>query len=818
MSKLLLIESPGKLRKLSQILGPGWTVKASMGHVRELANDGEDSLGFDLGLDPSNTHIDCRYIPRSPRAKKVLSELRQAAKNASQVYIATDPDREGETIGWHIQQALRLKNPQRVTYSEITAAAVKKALANPTHLNQDLVAAGRARDCLDKLVGYKGSRHVVWPLNNGAKSMGRVQSATLHLICQREREIIAFKPEDYWSIWSQYGEGFKAFYCKDPSKKKTAPAKKAEKGSKAAKPDSPESDRVSSQAEADRILQIARNHPHIVISVEGKTTHQSPPPPFITSSLQQSAGARLKLSPEGTMKIAQSLYEAGHITYMRTDSVVLAAPFKADVRTYLQQNDPQNLPQQATGHRGAAHKNSKNAQEAHEAIRPTKVGQTPATLANQLSGDQAKLYELIWNRAVASLCAPVRLRKTRVITQAGTTPTELAYWEARGQVVEFPGYTRYWNNLKADSQLPELKIGQTLNLSKAQADKKQTQPPPRYSEPKLIQLMERKGIGRPSTYAPTLKTLRDRTYVTLVAAKKQGKLQPTALGMSLDGALEQLLPDLIQPDFTAQMEAKLDAIAQGQENWERYLTGWYQTYFSPAINQAQRKMGQVLTQQANQPAFTPAVGRTAETSSKASGKAPSNRRASNATAESRSHRSQATVSKTACPKCSALLQKIPSKSKKLQANHFLKCESPGCETVMFWNKGKKAYEQPYAQRSPDPANFTNHPCPSCGALLERYSYSKDGQDKTMLRCSVFENRKGKCQDVAYFHSRDEYWSPKYGVLGAEEAASQAPAASSSPSPRRAKATPTKRTSNRSARKPKTQKTGPKKASAPRKRH
>ncbi len=819
MSKLLLIESPGKLRKLSQILGPGWTVRASMGHVRELANDGEDSLGFDLALEPGKSHIDCRYIPRSPRAKKVLSELRQAAKSASQVYIATDPDREGETIGWHIQQALRLKNPQRVTYSEITAAAVKKAIANPTHLNPDLVAAGRARDCLDKLVGYKGSRHVVWPLNNGAKSMGRVQSATLHLICQREQEIIAFKPEDYWSIWSQYGEGFKAFYCKDPSKKKAAPSKKPTQGAKAAKPDSPESDRVSNQAEADRILQIARSHPHIVISVEGKTTRQSPPPPFITSSLQQSAGARLKLSPEGTMKIAQSLYEAGHITYMRTDSVVLAEPFKADVRAYLQQNDPQNLPQRATGHKGIAHKNSQNAQAAHEAIRPTKVGQTPVAMANQLSGDQAKLYELIWNRAVASLCAPVRLRKTRVITQAGTTPTELAYWEARGQVVEFPGYTRYWNNLKADSQLPELNIGQSLNLSKAQADQKQTQPPPRYSEPKLIQLMERKGIGRPSTYAPTLKTLRDRTYVTLV----KSKLQPTTLGMNLDGALEQLLPDLIQPDFTAQMEAKLDAIAQGKENWEQYLTDWYQTYFSPAISQAQRKMGQVLTQQANQPSFTPAPGNTANTAapSEAIARSSSKRRNRTATLAKTSNRSPSTPSKTACPKCNTLLQKIPSKSKKLQANHFLKCETPGCETVMFWNKSRKAYEQPYAQRSPDPANFTNHPCPSCGALLERYSYNKDGQDKTMLRCSVFENRKSKCQDVAYFHSRDEYWSPKYGVLGADpetnpSAEKRNSSAKAPGNTKTAKKSPAKRTRKASTASS-SSKAKPRKASAPRKK-
>src|SRR6478672_3294257 len=208
MTKLLLIESPGKLKKLSQILGADWIVKASMGHIRELADDGEDSLGFDLEAQ----QVRCRYEQRSDRAKKVIKDLQQAAKLASEVYIATDPDREGETIGWHLAQELRLKQPKRITYTEITKPAVTAALANSSTLNQNLIAAGRARDCLDKLVGYKGSKHLVWALNNGAKSMGRVQSATLHLIAQREKEILSFVPQDYWSVWVEYKEGFKAFY------------------------------------------------------------------------------------------------------------------------------------------------------------------------------------------------------------------------------------------------------------------------------------------------------------------------------------------------------------------------------------------------------------------------------------------------------------------------------------------------------------------------------------------------------------------------------------------------------------------------------
>ena len=768
MAKLLLIESPGKLKKLSQILGPGWIVKASMGHIRELTNEGEDSLGFDLVGDK----ITCKYAPRDARATKTIAGLRQAVRQADTVYIATDPDREGETIGWHLQQALWLKSPQRVVYSEITPAAVRKAVANPRKLDQFLVAAGRARDCLDKLVGYKGSRHVVWPLNNGAKSMGRVQSAALHLLCQREREIQKFKPEDYWSVSVTYEEGFKAFYKRSPNA--TRPKTKDSVDDAAdpsvgrgadQKKDSSESERVSSQAEADRLVAIARTTSHQVLSIEGKIKYQSPPPPFITSTLQQSAGSKLRFTPEQTMKVAQSLYEGGHITYMRTDSVVLSAPFCAAVRDYLTQHDSTNVPRKT-----ASHKAVKGSQAAHEAIRPTEVTATPQQLGHVLSGDAEKLYTLIWNRAVASQCCPARLRKTRIITQAGET-----YWEARGQAVEFAGYTRYWNNLSADSQLPTLQQNQAVTLKQAQAEQKQTQPPSRYSEPKLVQLMERKGIGRPSTYAPTIKTLRSRTYVHLL----KGKLQPTPLGLALDSALEMLLPDLIEPTFTAKMETDLDAIASGKQDWEKYLTTWHREYFGPAIAQAKAKLSaeqmkalragstfaaaepSIYTDTPNTDALTPSSSRRRSPKTSVA-KTPTARTPSKAPSKTTAK------SKVACPKCQQPLSKIPSKSKKLKANHFLKCEALTCDTVMFWNPAKKGYELPYAQRAVDPKAFTDYPCPGCGALLIRHSYQKEGQDKVMLRCSILDNRKGKCKDVAFFQSRDGgFWSPKFGELNGE---------------------------------------------------
>ncbi|KAM3102002.1 type I DNA topoisomerase [Phormidesmis sp. 146-12] len=730
MANLLLIESPGKSKKLSQILGAGWTVKASLGHVRELANDGEDSLGFDLMGD----RVQCRYEPRGDRAKKVLADLRQAVKQADVVYIATDPDREGETIGWHLQQELRLKNPRRVVYSEITPAVVKKAIAAPRSLDQALIDAGRARDCLDKLVGYKGSKHVVWKLNNGAKSMGRVQSATLHLLCQREQEILAFRPQDYWSVWVDYAEGFKAFYRRslNPTKKAAPSPDDAAEGKEA-----PESDRVTSQAEADRLVAIAQSSLHQVVQIERKNTTQSPPPAFITSTLQQAAGAKLKLSPDATMKIAQSLYEGGHITYMRTDSVMLSEQFRLAVRQFLEKHDRDNLPTRSTQHRS-----SQTAQEAHEAIRPTAVDRTPAQL--NLSGEAAKLYDLIWNRAVASQCAPAQIAKTRVVTQSGE-----AYWEARGQILTFAGYTCYWNNLSSDLELPNLQQNQPLALKQAGSEQKQTQPPPRYTEPKLVQLMERKGIGRPSTYAPTVKTLKDREYVQVVKAK----LQPTALGMELDAFLVKALPDLIQPEFTAQMESVLDQIAAGKQDWQRYLTDWHRTYFEPALTQAKLFI-QTSFQSSHPSTFG---GYSAE------GSSPSKKSPSAKSSTVKSSKSSATIakssSKSSTKSTTAHSDKTPSKTSSKPKSSVKSSTKPAT------SKANSSYKP----RSPDSIadSLTDAPCPVCGALLERYIYTKDDQEKTMLRCTIAENRRGKCKEVAFFDSRGRFWSPKFGELNVE---------------------------------------------------
>lgn len=719
MSKrLLVVESPGKVKKLSQILGADWIVRASCGHIRELSNEGDDSLGFTM----DGNSVRCNYVPRDQRAKETIQQLKAAVRQVDEVVLATDPDREGETIAWHLKETLGLREPKRVVYTEITASAVKNAIAHPRKLDSNLIGAGLCRDCLDKLVGYKGSP-LVWALNNGAKSVGRVQSATLHLICQREREIQVFVPQDYWSVWVDYQEGFRAFYKGTANTPTETPEAETETHDDAASnsTEKPESKRVLSEAEATRLVEEAKCYPHQIIQVEGKLVNRQPPPPFITSTLQQAAGSKLKFAPEKTMQVAQKLYEAGLITYMRTDSVMLSPEFCASARQWLEQNDPQNVPQQV-----AKHRSSKTAQEAHEAIRPTDVFRPSVQLRAELPEDEFNLYVMIWKRAIASQCRPAQVRKTVIITQSGNI-----LWQARGQVVEFYGYAKYWPNLGKDAVLPLLQQGQTLTLENAGHEKKQTQPPPRYSEPKLVQLMERKGIGRPSTFSPTIATLKKRNYVEL----KKDNLQPTALGLEVDDFLQKALPDLLEAEFTAKMEDALDAISEGKNSWQHYLTSWNQNYFVPALSKAKN----VVVNSSSPAKNNNLVERKYETS------------------------------RTRCPDCKNFLAKIPSS--KVKKKYFLKCVS-GCENiVLFWSDFNKTWEAPKTKTSatentPKPsAKITSYPCPVCKKPLEEYSYIKDGQNKTMLRCSGQDSWKDKKhKDVAYFHTAKGWWSPKFGNL------------------------------------------------------
>ncbi len=551
--KLLIVESPGKIKTLRKILGPDWMLEASVGHTTELAHDGFKKLGFDL----RDRTITTRYIPRGPRGKQVLTKLRQAVKRADEVYLAMDPDREGEAIAWHLVEQLRLKKFQRVTYTQITASAVQAAIKAPRKLDLPLIEAQRARQCLDKLVGYEVSP-LLWN-SSGGKSGGRVQSATLHLVCERERERLAFKPHDYWTIKATYVNGLTAMYDPRDGNDETP-------------------HQIRSADEAAKIEKIAKENPHVVTNIEDREDRRLPPAPFITSSLQQMASVKLKMSPQKCMQVAQELYEGvggkGLITYMRTDAVTLSPEFVQDARAWLTKNSPKEMADRAPNFKTRA-----DAQGAHEAIRPTDVSLTPSQAASHLNGEQAALYRMIWERAVASQCKPARLAKSKITLHAATTK-----WIARGSRVIEEGYLKFWRNIEDEVELPKVEVKSTQKLKGLKTEKKATQPPPRYSEAKLIQLMEKLGIGRPSTFASTVATLKLREYVKL---EKQA-LAPTALGMKTDEVLKRALPDLVDVKFTAEMETSLDRIAEGKVNWQHFLFDWNSGYLQSALSKARQ--------------------------------------------------------------------------------------------------------------------------------------------------------------------------------------------------------------------------------------
>ena len=705
--KLLIVESPKKAKTIQKFLSNDWIVRASYGHIRQLAQDGEDKLGFDLRGDK----VYCRYKPVSQLAAKNIRELKQLAQKVSLVVLATDQDREGEGISFHLKEALGLRNFQRITYNEVTEAAIRKAISSPRQLDENLVGASLARACLDKLVGYKISP-ILWSLNIGAKSTGRVQAPTLHIVCQRERQIQEFKPQPYWTVWVDYQEGFRAYFNGTESNKVTETNDSNERDdTEASDTQKLEKARVSTEARAKELVNIARSQPHQLIKVETSITYKKPPAPFTTSSLQQAAGARIKLSPEKTMQIAQHLFESGLITYHRTDSTNLSEDFVTAARKYLQDKDPANLPSTVP-----KFKTKKNAQEAHEAIRPTDLTKPSKVLKQELDPNNFALYELIWRRAMASQCKRAQIDKTRLSSKSGDV-----FWLARGQVLKFAGYSRYWKDFGGELNLPKVRQGANLTLKQADSERKMTQPPPRYSEAKLVQVMERQGIGRPSTYSSTVKTLKERAYVKIL----KGKLTATELGLSVDLFQFLTFPKLIDSQFTAEMENQLDAIADGQQDWQKYLTGWNRDYFVDAVTQAKSIAG-VEAKQGQKPDY---IYRTRE------------------------------KSRQKCPKCGKNLDKIPSKSKNLSRPYFLKCTD--CDVVLFYNKSQKAWDKPSQKREQTIPTITEYLCPVCRSFLAEKTYQKNGQTKKMLVCSTQQH---KNQDVVFFQSKGKWWSPVFGEL------------------------------------------------------
>ncbi len=525
-SKLLIVESPTKARTIGHYLGKDYTVLASVGHVRDLPKTNKDAVDIEGGFVP-------RYVIPAEK-REVIEKIERAAKKADEIYLATDPDREGEAIAWHIKEVAGLKQPKRVAFHEITKEAIEEALKEPRAIDEHLRQAQEARRVLDRIVGYDLSG-LIWKKVRYGLSAGRVQSPALRILAEREREITSFIPVTYFVLSALFT------------------SKKGEIATTC-------TEQPATREEAERIVREGKSASWQVADVSEKAEERNPRPPFTTSTLQQAASTRLGFAPSRTMRAAQKLYEAGHITYMRTDSVNLAKEAVAKLAGVVEKQFGKEYLQVR-----AYKTTSKNAQEAHEAIRPTDPSNTHAGA----TPDETHLYELIRTRTLASQMAAAKVMRTSISIQADKM---IPLFVANGSRVIFPGWLAL--DVKArgeDVELPHVAKGDAVSLLSLTSEEKQTEPPNRYTEAGLIKELEKRGIGRPSTYASIMKTIQDRGYV-----EKLGRaLKPTATGMVVSGWLEEHFPEYVSDTFTAEMEDELDEIARGERGYTETLSAFY---------------------------------------------------------------------------------------------------------------------------------------------------------------------------------------------------------------------------------------------------
>ena len=568
MPKLVIVESPAKAKTIGKYLGRGYKVTASMGHVRDLP-------ASTLGIDVENGYTP-KYITIKGK-QKLVKELKAEAKKCDGVLLATDPDREGEAISWHLANILGLdpSAPNRVTFDEITKKGVKEGMAHPRAINIDLFNAQQARRELDRLVGYKLSPFL-WKKVRRGLSAGRVQSVAVRLIRDRELEIENFKPDEYWNIDALLNpQGEKGEFTARLAA--TADGKKLT---------------VTNKQQADGILAALDGRDYTITKIEKGKRRRQPSPPFITSTLQQDASRAFGFSATRTMRAAQTLYEgvdiAGHgtvglITYMRTDSLRIAAEAQAAAKTFIAERWGDNYVCKTA--RKWKSRSATAAQDAHEAIRPSMPELTPDEVEQSISGDTAKLYRLIWSRFMASQMADCIQDTVSASITAGDY-----LFRASGFRVSFDGFTALYEDStddakKKETALPPLEKGQTLKLKKLTADQKFTQPPPLYTEATLIHALEENGIGRPSTYAPIITTIVDRGYVE----KDQKKLKTTPLGQAVNTVMMEQFPDIVNVKFSADMEKKLDVVEAGQADWVKTIDDFYQG-FEKSLEQAEKNM------------------------------------------------------------------------------------------------------------------------------------------------------------------------------------------------------------------------------------
>lgn len=548
--ELIIVESPTKAKTISKFLAKNYQVTSSFGHIRDLPKS-------EMGIDIENGFNPRYVIP--VKAKKTVSSLKAAAKKASSIILASDEDREGEAIAWHLVQALDLddKKTKRIVFHEITKEAILSALESPRTINNDLVDAQQARRVLDRLVGYELSPFL-WKKVAKGLSAGRVQSVATRLIVEREREIQAFKSEEYWSLDGEFStqtknnqENFKA----DLYKRQGKTFDKLE----------------IKEAEAKKMAEVLKSSNYFIDKVEKKQISKNPSPPFTTSTLQQAANRHLGFSAKQTMVVAQKLYEEGYITYMRTDALNLSSKFINEATAWLKKE--LGAEYSTTG--GRTYKNkSKNAQEAHEAIRPTEAAKTPDDLSTKLDRNQSRLYRLIWQRAVSSQMPAAKLEATAVDIKTKTEDGEYIF-RANGQIISFPGYLKIWPEKTKEQLLPDVKIKDVVYLRNLETTRHETNPPARYSDAGLVKELEKHGIGRPSTYAPTINTIIARNYAERDDNKK---LKPTEIAFVVINLMTNHFPEIVDYQFTAKMESNLDEIAEGKQKWRPVISDFYQNF------------------------------------------------------------------------------------------------------------------------------------------------------------------------------------------------------------------------------------------------
>ena len=564
--KLVIVESPAKAKTIEKYLGKNYVVEASMGHVRDLPKS-------QLGVDIENEY-NPKYITIRGKGE-LLSKLRKLAKKSDKIYLATDPDREGEAISWHLANVLKIDENEncRIEFNEITKDAVKNSIKHPRKINCNLVDAQQARRVLDRLVGYEISpllwRNVKWGL-----SAGRVQSAALKLICDREEEIKKFNPEEYWTVDVKLKKGKKSFPVKLTTKNK----KKIE---------------IKNKEQADQIIDELKENEYIVSKIKKGTKNKNPLAPFTTSTLQQEASKKLNFMTKKTMSVAQQLYEGvevkkfgtvGLITYMRTDSVRISKEAQEKALNFIDETyGKEYVPEEPRVYKG-----KKNIQDAHEAIRPTYVEITPEIAKANLSNDQYKLYALIWKRFIASQMATCILNTNSLEIKNGDYTLR-----ASGSTIKFDGFMKVYEYISGEEQesvlLPELEENEILKEESIEGKQHFTQPPARYSEAAFVKLLEEKGIGRPSTYVPTISTLISRKYVD----REKKILIPTELGFIVNDILSNYFKQIVDTDFTAEMEVKLDNVEAGKESWTHIVDEFF-TPLKEDIEKAEKEISKVI--------------------------------------------------------------------------------------------------------------------------------------------------------------------------------------------------------------------------------